>query len=361
MGYKMAKSKVRKTTKKKTTKVNPAETIISSLKNKCKNTKPLLTNEFYYLSSIDNYISELVYSVGKQIDEQVTIIQNKELEVASEILYEQYENELITLEIAKKIMDEELELIKCLPILQSKINKRIEAVNYFSKKSYNSKPKDFIRKVVLGIYESDAILKALSKNVPKQYSEYVIQKFFEELENYHTQKIQTKINRISIDFSMEVESLNRIVEESEEILTLLIEEERNKDNSDDNDKNKEQENNIEKEIVAVDVNADTDNLHKEDKKHEKENISRLRNQVEENIKFIKNKNRLRGTYKQIQEFAKKLGFYEDRQRGTSHLIFSNGTISVPIPNKKGDIKPGLLSAIIKQLGSSRDKYMELMF
>lgn len=355
MGYKMAKSKVRKTTKKKSTKVNAAETIISSLKNKCKNTKPLLANEFYYLPAIDNYINELVYYVGKQIDEQVTIIQNKELEVASEILYEQYENELVTLEIAKKIMDEELDLIKCLTVLQSKIDKRIEAVNYFSKKSYNSKPKDFIGKVVVGIYESDAILKALARNVPKQYSEYVIEKFVEELEKYHTQKIQTKINRISVDFSMEVESLNRIVEESEEILTLLIEEERNKDNSNNNDENKKQE------TVAIDVNTGTDNLHIEDKKHEKENINRLKSKVEENIKFIKNKNRLRGTYKQIQEFAKKLGFYEDRQRGTSHLIFSNGTISVPIPNKKGDIKPGLLSAIIKQLGSSRDRYMELMF
>lgn len=347
----MAKSKVRKIIKKKNTKVNPAQNIISSFKNKCKNTKLPVIGGFCSQDSIDYYINELVYSVGKEIDKQVTIIQNKELEVASEILYEQYENELVILEIAKRIMNEELELGNCLSVLQSKINKRIEAVNYFSKKSYNLKPKDFICKVVGGIYESDTILKALVKNVPKEYIKYTIENFFEELENYHTQKIQTKINRISVNFSMEVESLNRIVEESEEILTLLIEEE----------KNKEQENNIEKEIVSTDVNINTGNLHIEDKKHKKENIQRLKNKVEENIKFIKNKNRLRGTYKQIQEFAKKLGFYEDRQRGTSHLIFSNGIISVPIPNKKGDVKPGLLSAIIKQLGSSRDKYMELMF
>ncbi|MDV5115995.1 type II toxin-antitoxin system HicA family toxin [Clostridium perfringens] len=52
-----------------------------------------------------------------------------------------------------------------------------------------------------------------------------------------------------------------------------------------------------------------------------------------------------------------LGFKPIRQRGTSHLIYKNESKSVVIPNKKGDISIGLLSSIIKQLGSNRNEFL----
>ena len=64
------------------------------------------------------------------------------------------------------------------------------------------------------------------------------------------------------------------------------------------------------------------------------------------------------SFKSLYKFAQSLGFIPDRQRGTSHLIFKKDGITVPILNKSGVIKPGLLSSIIKQLGSNRDEFIQ---
>lgn len=313
----MGKSKVRKSTKKKSNsnnKINCVEKIISSLKSKSKRLKVCFEDDKSIEESLNIYIDELLQSVVFELEEQALNIQNKEFEIASEVLFEQYESELETLEEVKKVLNGESDLRYCANLTISKIPKKIEAIDYFSKKTYNFKPKKFIGKVVNGIFESDSIMKAIKSNVPKTYFEYVYTKFFEKLEEYHTEVIQVNINRASVTFSTEVESLNRIGEEIEELLKTLS--------------NKK----LDKEVF-------------EDK-------------VDSTIKIIKNKNKLRGTYKSLQEFAISLGFIADRQRGTSHLIFKKGNISVTIPNKKGDIKPGLLSAIIKQLGSNRDEFMQ---
>ena len=66
--------------------------------------------------------------------------------------------------------------------------------------------------------------------------------------------------------------------------------------------------------------------------------------------------KLKSTYKQLHQFATQLGFKSVRQNATSHLIYKRNSISVPIPNKRGDVKQGLLLTIIKQLGSNRDEF-----
>lgn len=310
----MAKSKVRKKKNKKNTRISYVDKIISNIKNKSKTLKVNFENDRSIKQSLDIYIDKLLQSVVFDLEEYTLNIQNKEFEIASEILFKQYESELETLEQVKKVINEEMDLGTCARQVLSKQQEKIEAINFFNMKTYNLKPKEFIGKVVRGIFDSDSIIKNIRSNVSKAYFEYVYTDFFKKLEEYHTEIIQAQINKASIIFSTEVESLNRIVEETEELLNTLA------------------NNNFEK--------------------------TQFEDKVDDTIKIIKSKNRLRGTYKSLHKFAQSLGFIPDRQRGTSHLIFKKDGITVPIPNKSGDIKPGLLSSIIKQLGSNRDEFIQ---
>ncbi|TQO55604.1 type II toxin-antitoxin system HicA family toxin [Paraclostridium bifermentans] len=312
----MGNSKQKKKTKKKNIKINYIDKIVSNVKNKSKKLKFNFKDNKSTEELIALYIDELLQSVVFDLEEYALDIQNKEFEIASEILFEQYESELESLEEVKKVINKESDLVTCARFIISKLPKKIEAIEFFSMKTYNFKPKNFIGKVVNGILDSDSVIKNIKANVPKDYFKYVYTEFFKKLEDYHSEIIQAHINKASVAFSTEVESLNRIVEETEELLKTL--------------------------------------------EYKKSDENELKSKIEKNINFIKSKNKLRGTYKSLQKFALSLGFIPDRQKGTSHLIFKKDGAIVPIPNKRGDIKPGLLSAIIKQLGSSREEYLRFI-
>lgn len=66
--------------------------------------------------------------------------------------------------------------------------------------------------------------------------------------------------------------------------------------------------------------------------------------------------RLRITHSDMIDFAKSIGFEEDRQGSSTHRIFKNAKtgISVPIPAKKGrDLPQGTMSKLLKQMGYTR--------
>ena len=292
---------------------------ISSIITKCEKKSRILKFNNYKKQydkidyAIKNYIDDLLESIVFDLENKCFEIQNVEFEIASDILIKQYDNELNLLGELEKVIDGKSNIDNCVKIASNFLEEKKKAINFFSMKTYNSKPKKFIQKVVNALVKSDTIIKNIAKNVPSIYFDKVYIGFIEALEVYHTQFIQTKINESSLAFSEEVESLNRIVEKSEFLIKQL-----------------------EKNIT-----------NKEEIKHE----------VEINIKKISNNKRLKSTYKVLHSFALNLGFKPIRQRGTSHLIYKNESKSVVIPNKKGDISIGLLSSIIKQLGSNRNEFL----
>ena len=196
----MAKSKVRKKNNKKNTRISYVDKIISNIKNKSKTLKVNFENDKSIKQSLDIYIDQLLQSVVFELEEYTLNIQNKEFEIASEILFKQYESELETLEQVKKVINGEMDLGTCARQVLSKQQEKIEAINFFNMKTYNLKPKEFIGKVVRGIFDSDSIIKNIRSNVSKAYFEYVYTDFFKKLEEYHTEIIQAQINKASIIF-----------------------------------------------------------------------------------------------------------------------------------------------------------------
>lgn len=68
------------------------------------------------------------------------------------------------------------------------------------------------------------------------------------------------------------------------------------------------------------------------------------------------KGRLRVTHADMINFAKAMGFEEDRQGNSTHRVFRNPEtgVSVPIPAKKGkDMPQGTMSTLLKQMGYKR--------
>lgn len=66
--------------------------------------------------------------------------------------------------------------------------------------------------------------------------------------------------------------------------------------------------------------------------------------------------RLRITHTDMMDFAKAMGFEEDRQSSSTHRVFKNHEtgVSVPIPAKKGkDMPQGTMSMLLKQMGFKR--------
>jgi predicted RNA binding protein YcfA (HicA-like mRNA interferase family) len=61
-------------------------------------------------------------------------------------------------------------------------------------------------------------------------------------------------------------------------------------------------------------------------------------------------------YKEIEKRLRKLGYKIVRQKG-SHVLFSNGSNTFPVPNHAGkDISPGVERQILKLLKMKNDEF-----
>jgi predicted RNA binding protein YcfA (HicA-like mRNA interferase family) len=64
-------------------------------------------------------------------------------------------------------------------------------------------------------------------------------------------------------------------------------------------------------------------------------------------------------FKEIEKRLRKLGYKVVRQKG-SHVLFSNGSNTFPVPNHAGkDISPGVERQILKLLKMKNDDFRKL--
>ena len=80
------------------------------------------------------------------------------------------------------------------------------------------------------------------------------------------------------------------------------------------------------------------------------------------MKKQKNNNRLRVDYKQLIKFVKHIGFEEQRQKKSDHIIYKNqSNKTVPIPFMRGTVPQGLLITILKQTDSTRQDLIDFLY
>lgn len=75
----------------------------------------------------------------------------------------------------------------------------------------------------------------------------------------------------------------------------------------------------------------------------------------ENIKGYKS-NRIRISRRELIQYIKSLGYAFERQSKTKHEIYKNNTTNkcIPVSITKGrDVSPGIVSAILKETGTTR--------
>jgi predicted RNA binding protein YcfA (HicA-like mRNA interferase family) len=66
------------------------------------------------------------------------------------------------------------------------------------------------------------------------------------------------------------------------------------------------------------------------------------------------------SFREVERRLKKLGFRIVRQGKGSHVIFSNGQVTFPVPHHGGrDISPGVERKILRLTGLSAGKFREL--
>ena len=79
------------------------------------------------------------------------------------------------------------------------------------------------------------------------------------------------------------------------------------------------------------------------------------------MKKAKINNRLRVDYKQLIKFIKFLGYIEQRQKKSDHIIYKNSSNNtVPIPFMRGTVPQGLLITILKQTDSTRQDLIDFL-
>ena len=79
------------------------------------------------------------------------------------------------------------------------------------------------------------------------------------------------------------------------------------------------------------------------------------------MKKNKINNRLRVDYKQLIKFIKFLGFVEQRQKRSDHVIYKNqSNKTIPIPFMRGTDPQGLLITILKQTDSTRQDLIDFL-
>lgn len=75
----------------------------------------------------------------------------------------------------------------------------------------------------------------------------------------------------------------------------------------------------------------------------------------ENIKGYKS-NRIRISRRELIQYIESLGYTFERQSKTKHKIYKNNTTNkcIPVSITKGrDVSPGIVSAILKETGTTR--------
>ena len=66
------------------------------------------------------------------------------------------------------------------------------------------------------------------------------------------------------------------------------------------------------------------------------------------------------SFRDIERRLRKLGYKAVRQKG-SHVLFSNGATTFPVPRHAGrDISPGVERQIVKLLQLSKDEFRRLV-
>ena len=79
------------------------------------------------------------------------------------------------------------------------------------------------------------------------------------------------------------------------------------------------------------------------------------------MKNNKTNNRVRVDYKQLIQYLKHLGYYETRKNRSDHRIYKNAdNRTTVVPDAKGTVPIGTLSAILKQVGSSRQELADFL-
>lgn len=261
---------------------------------------------------IEDSVNLLLDQYFYSIEQKALSIQAEEIDKLSELLCEQYDYNYKILEEMKDIIISQKDTSDLLKILKDGIDKKIECVNLLYKKTYLNKPRIYIGEKIFSYKNEDSIY----KNIDCDIKPYVKSKFLYELDLLQYKTIQVDISENAKCFAEQIDELNEIVDEIIELKDKLL-------------------------------------SNKLDKVE-------LLEQIDKNKKKIDGINdvRLKSSYKIIHKFAKHLGFIPERQNGTSHLIYKKDSKSVVIPNKKGDIKNGLLREIIRQLGSSREEFLK---
>ena len=263
----------------------------------------------YRAIRIQNAVNELLEECVYTLEEEALKIQTEELVKASDLLFEQYEYNYAILDELNKVLIEESTMLNVAKIISNGLSKKISCYNFLAQKSYLYKPKQYMS------FAFDNLLnKDIYECIDEDIRDYVKVKFLKELDSYQCKIIQPEIHKQSSIFVKEIDDLNKIVDEIQELIELI------------------KSNRIEKNNII-------------------ENITIKKDKINKSFRF-----KLKSTYKQLHQFATQLGFKSVRQNATSHLIYKRNSISVPIPNKRGDVKQGLLLTIIKQLGSNRDEF-----
>lgn len=74
-------------------------------------------------------------------------------------------------------------------------------------------------------------------------------------------------------------------------------------------------------------------------------------------------NRLRVSRRELIQYLESIGYFFERQSKTKHQIYKNKTTNkcVPVSITKGrDVSPGIISAILKQTGTSREDLIKFL-
>lgn len=263
----------------------------------------------YRAIRIQNAVNELLEECVYTLEEEALKIQTEELVKASDLLFEQYEYNYAILEELNKVLIEESTMLNVAKIISNGLSKKFDCYNFLAQKSYLYKPKQY-----MSVVFNNLLNKNIYECIDEDIRDSVKIKFLKELDLYQGKIIQPEIHKQSSIFVKEIDDLNKIVDEIQELIELI------------------KSNRIEKNKII-------------------ENITIKKDKINKSFRF-----KLKSTYKQLHQFATQLGFKSVRQNATSHLIYKRNSISVPIPNKRGDVKPGLLLTIIKQLGSNRDEF-----
>lgn len=169
--------------------------------------------------------------------------------------------------------------------------------------------------------EFDRIRKRISEislELPENHREYILSIIIHKVENrYHEYKVG-----ILADYYDDNIHLENVMQAREMLLSFSSE------------------------LVNMNNDKLLEQIELEEKRIELEKLELEESNIDSNIN-----NRIRCTYKDMHGFLESMGFEQERQNSTTHLIFKNSEgVSVPIPNKPKShmCPPGTMHSILRQ-------------